>query len=794
MNRVWKVSIAFSVIFTAASAALVLRVVDRVGTTRNGAILVNTGEWVKPSGVTVTLSQAVLDGLVLAGGSTALVKTSSGLALIDIKNGRTIQQLSMPGGSSMTGLCVSPTDGTIAASGATSSVFLYKLDGSKLTLLRRLTLPAASVGGAAYPCGTAFWKPDSLAIAASRDNSVTVISPADGKVIRRIACDPDPYSLCLVGPHKAVVACWGRPPKSGGASATSSGTSVEVDQRGITPGGSLDLVDLQSGTVERRIDCLGQPTEMCLSSGTLYIAFANGDRIGAFDAGSLEPHGTFVPTERTASAPNSIAIDESRSKLYVAYGGLNRLAAYDLRTRKLLGVERTAWYPSLVRVVPGGGLVVGTAKGFGSRARKTSKHSDYDFTSTVSYLAHPSFAGNLGQGVHEVTTTHPGAPTPVPARLGDPSVFKHVVYVIKENRTYDQVLGDLGEGDGDPAYTMYGKDITPNHHALASEFVDLDNYYCNGILSADGHAWATESNATSFYEHSQGGWTRSYPFGDDPLATTYTGYIWDDALSHHVSVRNFGEFDYASADPDMSWSEVYKRFLAGQPLQFKQNIGVARLRNVSIREFPGWDLGIPDVLRADRFIKELHAEEQNGSMAALTILYLPDDHTSGGSPGFPSPRAQLADNDLALGRCVEALSRSKFWPSTVVFVNEDDPQDGYDHVDGYRSLCLVASPYAKRHEVVSDFYNQASVLHTIERILGLPPMNHNDAEASLMTDCFRSSPDLTPYQARPNNIPLDEKLHTKETVRFPLGEPDDADPAAFSRRLWQIAKGTDAKP
>jgi hypothetical protein len=251
---------------------------------------------------------------------------------------------------------------------------------------------------------------------------------------------------------------------------------------------------------------------------------------------------------------------------------------------------------------------------------------------------------------------------------------------------------------------------------------------------------------------------------------------------------NFGEFDYAAPEAGRTAAKIYRKFVAGEHETFRQNIGVARLRAVSERDFPGWNLAIPDVLRADRFITRLHDLEARGDMADLTILYLPQDHTSGGRSGYPSPRAQVADNDLGLGKCVEALSKSRFWATTAVFIEEDDPQDGFDHVDGHRSPCLIASPYARRGVVVSRFYNQASVLHTIERILGLPPMNLNDGEASVMDECFTSSPDLTPYQAVPNRIPLDEKLPPgTDNVSFRLDKPDSVDDDKFNRRLWKLA-------
>jgi hypothetical protein len=399
-----------------------------------------------------------------------------------------------------------------------------------------------------------------------------------------------------------------------------------------------------------------------------------------------------------------------------------------------------------------------------------------------------------------------------PSRPREASQFEHVVYVLKENRTYDQVFGDLKQGNGDPSLCLYGRDVTPNHHALAEQFVLLDNYYCNGVVSADGHQWATQGITTDYQEKSWGGWTRSYDFGTDPLAFAPTDFIWDNALLHGLSFRNYGEFCWpAVVPPSAKWRDVY----TGNAT-FTQTVSVASLRRYTAPNYPGWNLKIPDQLRVDRFLEEFRQFEKSGNFPNLVFVYLPQDHTSGKSATAPTPRAHVADNDLALGRLVEAISKSRFWPKTCIFVNEDDPQDGFDHVDGHRSLCLVVSPYTKRGAVVSKFYNQTSVLHTIERFLGLPPMNQLDALAPTMEDCFTSTANLTPFTALKNIVPLDEPntgatptpatpsgpdkkapvpipSPPQASVNFDLSRPDRINDDAFNRVLWHDAKG-DAVP
>lgn len=472
-----------------------------------------------------------------------------------------------------------------------------------------------------------------------------------------------------------------------------------------------------------------------------------------------------------------------------------------------------------------------------------SKHNVYEYTGTVSRIPLPNPAelrdymrrtlvnSRVPQILREkaLYANFIGTPVPVPRRSSEPSVFKHVLYIIKENRTYDQMLGDIGRGNSDPRLTLFGRKITPNHHAIADQFVLLDNFYCNGVLSADGHSWATEGSCTDHLEKAFGGFTRSYTFGDDPLTYSSSGFLWDNALAHGLTFRNYGEMDYTNEAPDVDYAHIYSEFLNHtHTLTYKHNIGIENLRRFSCPDAPGWNMDIPDVMRADIFLKELKGFEASGNLPNLMILYLPNDHTSGTTPGDPTPAAYLADNDLALGRVVEGVSRSRYWKDTCIFVDEDDPQDGFDHVDGHRSIGLVVSAYTKRGAVVSQFYNQTSVLHTIERMLGLPPMNQMDALAPVMTACFTSKPDFRPYTCLPNNILLGTvnpkpapKTTPKKSVRNGMSQrkalskaeqkqqrtdqgwarksaslrfdkPDIADADTLNRILWAAMKGDTA--
>ena len=557
------------------------------------------------------------------------------------------------------------------------------------------------------------------------------------------------------------------------------------------------------------------------------MANANSDTVSVIDPKKRTVVETVVvrpdPALPFGSGSNALALSRDEKFLYVANGGNNAIAVIRLgarsRTPKIKGFIPTAWYPGAV-VEDGAFLYIANIKGLGSRnERKEGKNwSVYQYLGSVNKVRLP-----LAQELKEYSSrvladtrvpqilrarekARSGVkPVPVPERTGEPSVFEHVVYVIKENRTYDQIFGDLPQGNGDPKLCTFGREVTPNHHALAEQFVLLDNFYCNGVLSADGHSWATEGNVTDYLEKAFGGFTRSYTFGDDPLTYSSSGFIWDNVLFHGLTFRNYGEMDYAEPVPSgSSFKIIYEDFVKQEgTITFKQVIGVERLRRYSCRSFPGWNMRIPDVLRAEAFLAELRDYDQKGEWLNFMIVYLPQDHATGTSPGYPTPRAHLADNDLALGRIVEGITQSRFWPKTCIFVVEDDPQAGYDHVDGHRSIGLVISPYTKRGVVLSNFYNQTSVLHTMERILGLPAMNQLDALAPLMGACFMPQPDLRPYTALPNRIPLDEmnpelkslrgkaRYWAERSLEQDFEGFDRADEDTLNRILWHAMKGVD---
>ncbi len=351
-------------------------------------------------------------------------------------------------------------------------------------------------------------------------------------------------------------------------------------------------------------------------------------------------------------------------------------------------------------------------------------------------------------------------PVPVPVQIGEPPVFKHAVYIIKENRTYNQILGDIPEGYGDPSLCVFGWEITPNTHKICKDFHRIDNFYISGKCSAERHQWADMAIVTDYIEKNMRAWFRSYPHvQQDALVYAPTGFIWDNALKHGKSVRIYGEACSPEFDESVSRESIYNGFLNGEKFEFTNTTTIEPVSKILSQEYPCYGSTIiPDVLRADAFIKDLQKFEQmeGDEWPELIIIALPNDHTGGTRPGIPTPRSMFADNDLGLGQIIEAISKSKFWKNTVIFATEDDSQAGWDHVSAYRTFGFVASPYSRLNKTVRTNFNQVSMVRTIEQILGLPPMNVMDATASPMFDCFTNKINETPYISVPNEIPLDE--------------------------------------
>ncbi|MBC8065886.1 MAG: bifunctional YncE family protein/alkaline phosphatase family protein [Chlorobia bacterium] len=794
--------------------------------------LTSSGHFLRPIGKSIVVSGRPVDMAIHPNGKWAYIKENRGLTVVDVASWKVIQELGVSGGASHTGIALDESGSRLFFSNAASTVHWGSVNISSglVKWEGKLAVPKPKIGGEAFPCGIVLGDAgDSLYVASSRGNEVFHLNAADGEVLARWETDIAPYDVAISQDEdRLYVSCWGgRRPKPGTKTATSAGTPVEIDDRGIVKGASVAVHDTRTGKYNSFQTGL-QPSEIViLKDGRAMVANANHDSLTEIDSNLSSTRTVVIKPNLglpVGSAPSALALDGDR--LYVACGGSNAVSVVSISgPAKILGFIPTGWYPASVAVSKGQ-LLVGNAKGIGSRRpQKDGTFGVYNFTGTLQKVdlaalgnleTHTAIVNKLNATptilqAFKVEASRAKTKVPIPVKLGDPSVIEHVVYVIKENRTYDQVFGDMKKGDGDPKLCIFGRRITPNQHALVEQFVLLDNYYCNGINSADGHAWSTEANASSHFERSFGGWTRSYPFGDDPISTSSSGFVWDNVLKWGKTFRNYGEYDYAEPVPKTAtWKQIYEDWKSGaNKIKFTQNIGVDRLRRYSQRSFPGWNMRIPDVLRASVFIKDVQQYKKAGYFPNLTILFLPQDHTSGTEPGEPTPRATVADNDLALGQCVEALSKTQFWKKMAIFVIEDDPQAGFDHIDGHRSTCLVISPYARRSSLVSKFYNQTSVLATMQRILGVPPLNQMDARSPIMFDCFTSKANFATYRAKPNLVPLDELNPPKSALKgealkwaevsenLPRHKPDlmnasEAD--QFNRALWFSVKGSRPYP
>ncbi len=742
--------------------------------------LMATGRVIAPVGNLLANYGRPVDMELSHDGQTLFIKAHKELWVINAADMRLKQALPIPEGASLYGIATSTTnDVYVTNSKGTLLVYSpapkkdkektgqYKLNGK------------IDLANDSFPCGIVLSEDAKQAfVCLSKRNCVAIVDLESETVKKQISVGVAPFDLVLASDGKLIVSnLGGRRAVNGDKTAKSAGTETVIDDRGIANTGTLSIVDLITGEVQSEMPVGLHPSTICRFRKHAIVCNTNEDTISFIQTENMTSRNLVVkPAENLpfGSMPSAVAISPDETTLFVALAGNNAVSVIDIaeiENPKVMGLIPTGWYPASLACNQTH-LFIGNVKGVGARSVRRAKNkgwNSHDHQGTVQQVALSDVADSanlkkwseavsensrIPQILRSMVDAEQGAfvePEPVPIRLGNPSVFKHVIYVVKENRTFDQVFGDVKEARSDPQLCVFPEKITPNHHALARRFGLLDNYYCNGVLSADGHSWATEGNVTPYLERAFGGFARSYTFGDDPITYSSSGFLWDRVLAAGLSFRNYGEMDYAKHPQGMKYVDIYKAYTEGKELEFGQQIGIERLRRYSCRAYPGWNMLIPDVLRMDRFLKEFREFEENDDLPNLCMIYLPQDHFGGGVV----TRSHMADNDLALGRLVEAVSHSKYWKDTVIFVNEDDPQNGYDHIDGHRSLCLVISPYS-RGGVNHSFYNQTSVLRTMLHLFGLPPLNQQDASMPLMRDCFQRHADLTPYDAIPANFALNE--------------------------------------
>jgi DNA-binding beta-propeller fold protein YncE len=684
------------------------------------------------------------------------------------------------------------------------------------------------------------------------DDKLVVLDIETGKALRSVALGVLPIaSVISTDGRTAWVTVFGGPkPKAGSRSATQccdpAAERVRVNARGIALPGTVNRIDVASGSITQQITVGSHPTALAWDQQRqrLYVANGNSDSLSVVDTRSNTLLGSLpiapFRERKIGLTPTALALSPDGNTLLVTLGGVNAVALYDVHANAvasatLRGLIPTGWFPSSVDVSSDGAtLAVGTLFGVGAgTGRSNGQQGRYVFAErgSVNVIAMPSdaeltaYTTSVAQNNRLHIATGPSAPSlapratavarAVPERPGEASLIENVVYIIKENRTYDQVLGDIGKGASDSSLTMYGRDVTPNAHALSEQFVLLDHFFASGGNSADGHNWLTQANETAYPM-----WPlylgRSYPSeGNDPLTYSNGGFLWESALAKGKRVVSLGEYDSLPKTrlkllthyrDSSSYNSAWTRATFAR--MYKTRSEIPSLDRILVREYPGWTQEAPDVLKADIVIEHLNEWETAKQMPHLTLIVLPNDHTQGTNAGWCAPKACVADNDLALGKLVDALSHSSFWKKMAILVVEDDAQNGVDHIDGHRTVAMVASPFARRGVIDSTFYSQPSMVKTIELMLGLPAMSLFDLVATDMRASFigpTDKPDFTPYSVRvpkqslyETNVKVGEikgadavarRAAALASARMNFQDPDAAPTEKLNRILWGDAKG-----
>jgi YVTN family beta-propeller protein len=793
---------------------------ERVGPLAGGGFLLNSGWRLSPAGTQVPLDTLPMASALSPDGRYLLVLNGGynppSISVLDTARARELSRV--PVADAWLGLTFSPNgDRVYVGGGSRASVFEFTFANGDLRSARTFVVAPEDKRTNRDFIGDVAITPDGRMIYAADlyHDSLVVINPQSGMVIERIKTGRRPYRILFAPDGKSFfVTSW--TDGALGQYQTNDGSLITSVRLGPHP---TDIV-WRAGKNE---PAEGEPAWVA----RLFIAAANTNSVytvGVSESNELRLVETInlamTPRQPVGMTPSALAVSAQGDRLYVVCSDANAVAVVDIAQDRsdVLGFIPTGWYPTAARALEDGRLVVLNGRGLRSfpnpqgpnPLRKPElvhlgvKAVEYvgriqtgtasfidaltddrlrDYSKTV--LANSPYrdarlddAGIAGTG-------------PIPNRPGAASPIEHVIYIVKENRTYDQVLGDMKEGNGDASLVLFGERITPNHHKLAREFVLLDNFYVNSDVSADGHNWSTAAIASDYVQKM---WPNSYASrrklydyeGQEATALPPAGYLWTNAAAAGVTMRNYGYFasNLKTAAPDGTQVEAVR-----DPV----------LRKVTNLHYRGFDLEYPDVERAKTFLRDLSEFQNTGQMPRLIFMRLGNDHTSGTSPGKIAPLSSVADNDSALGTIVEAVSHSRFWPKTAIFVLEDDAQNGPDHVDSHRSAAFVISAYAKRHAVDSTMYNTTSVLRTIELILGLNPMTQFDAAARPMQSAFQATADPAPYAAERPRVALDERNPaasptSARSLRLDFDEEDRADDNELNDILWLALRGGPAPP
>ncbi|HYM10425.1 MAG TPA: bifunctional YncE family protein/alkaline phosphatase family protein [Bryobacterales bacterium] len=752
--------------------------------------------------------------------SVLLLDGSTGIKIAEIPSRST----------SYTGIAFRPGDRELWASETTrsgpDSILVAALDE-----LGRPSGPAEHIRlqGHPVPAGIAFSSDGATAyVAFSRNNSLAVFDAGSRQLQREVPVGMAPFGVSISRKQGKIFVSnvGGRSPRPGDTLAPSSGSEVVSDPAtGASSTGTVSMVDLETLAV-KEIPAGLHPSGLALSPDEKTLAVSNGhsDSVSLIDTSSLARTDVRIPTwpdngqsSFLGSQPDASAFAPDGKTLYVACGGNNAIAIVTGAGKKwkVLGAVPTAWFPSAVAVDAEGNLRIISIKGTGNTADGKGTFNSREYEGSLVKIPAPA-APQIAAGTREVQAANmpkfePAGGVANLASLG----IEHVFLIVKENRTYDQVFGDIAKGNGDPKLVFYGRDVTPNHHALAERYVLLDNFHTGGAISFDGHQWLMQAFVSDYVERAFAASPRGYAWNmSDALTIAPTGFFWQGA-ARPIDLRIYGEFclparwdpvsqsavDMNRAEP-LTWSDYFRLYKEGKwQNEVGCRAGVPALEKFMSPRYPNNSTSIPDQIRADEYLRELAEREQSGTLPQLTVLTLNNDHTNGTRPGSPTPRAMVADNDLALGRVVEGISKSRFWPKTLILVVEDDAQNGLDHVDGHRTVALAIGPHIRRGAVDSNFYDHTSMVRTIQEIFRIPPRTRFVAAARVMTSVFTPEADTSAYEHSTPKVSLDEMNPPLQALRgrqlwgarrslaMNWSEPDDIPQDVLNRILWWDRKG-----
>ncbi|MER5409094.1 alkaline phosphatase family protein [Streptomyces sp. NPDC002769] len=785
---------------------------EQVGqTTRHGQV-VSSDQYIAPYGDRLVIGNGkIMSSSVSPDGTHLAASVTDGgaaLSIVDLKSWK-VQQLVGSAASSVPrisgndvgqeGPTYSP-DGKQLWLGRTDGYTRFSVnpDGS-VTGPVNISIPADGPKHALV--GAAVFSPDGATVysAVNGQNRVVAINAATGAVQQSWAVGNAPRGVVVAGGKLYVSNEGGRPARPGETTINSYNTQVPADPvTGATTTGTVTVIDLEKPAAAVKTVNVGlHPTALYAKKGAVFVTNTATNDVSVIRTADDKVVQTVAtqpwPEASVGYEPDAVTLTDD-GHLLVTLGRANAVAVYRYTSPQepvsYVGLLPTDYFPAEIATV-GDQVVVSNTRGIDARRSTTSAgHGTHDTTSSLTRFTLPSdrtiksetdkvFKQNgwTANSVKLAKGRSKAKPVPVPVKLGDPSTIKHVFMIVKENRTYDQVLGDIPQGDGDPTLTQFGENVTPNQHALAEQFGLYDNTYDIGTNSAEGHNWLMQADNPEYTESSAGEYLRSYDTEDDALGHQKSGFLWTGAQAADKTVRDFGEFHQFLTKPTGStWQNLYcdakNMGATGQPSAYSlvSSSPIPSLNSVSVPGFPKFDTSVPDVYREEIWKQDF---EKNGP-ANLNMFWLSSDHTGGPA----SPAAQVADNDLAVGRMVDEISHSAYWKDSAIFVVEDDSQAGLDHVDGHRAPIQIISPYAQHGGVDSHYYSQITMIRTIEQILGIHPMNQKDSAATPMSGAFTKKANLKPFNALANRTSLTDGLATPPSCGTDTPAPQDPEAAA----------------